>query len=105
MHILFVCNQGLHRSRTAEMLFKDRFETRSKGLFNDERLLLKSDLEWADIIVVMEDTQRKIISERFPQDYLQKRIICFDIPDYYSFLQPELVELIHKRFQESFIHA
>ena len=100
MKVLFVCNQNQNRSKTAELLFKDRFETKSAGLYN-ETPLTKQQLLWADIVFVMEDAQRKEISIRFPSEYLQKQIISLDIPDTYYFNQPELVEILISKVEES----
>ena len=74
MKVLFVCNQNENRSKKAELLFKVEFETQSAGLFNNAPLK-KSQLEWADIVFVMEDFQRNEIAKRFPKEYMQKRII------------------------------
>ncbi len=97
MKVLFVCNQGLHRSKTAELLFKDEFETRSAALFNEERMVKAKDIEWADLVVVMDDAQRKELSVRFPKLYLKKRILSLDIPDVYSFNQPQLKQLLKSK--------
>jgi predicted protein tyrosine phosphatase len=98
MKVLFVCNQNIHRSKTAEQLFKGRFETRSAGLFNDTPLD-EEKLKWADIVAVMEDRQRKEIAERFPSLYLRKKIVCLDIPDMYHYNQPELIRLLNERVE------
>ena len=79
MKVLFICNQNENRSKTAEELFKDRFETKSAGLYN-KKPVTKSQLEWADVIIVMEDLQRKELAKRFPDLYLGKRIISLDVP-------------------------
>ncbi len=76
MKLLFVCHQNVNRSKTAERIFKEKYETRSAGAFvfntNSERNpLKKEDLEWADLIVVMEEPLRKEISLRFPDIYLK----------------------------------
>ena len=45
----------------------------------------------------MEQHQRKWISERFPKEYLKKKILCLEIPDVYGRGQEELKkELIKK---------
>jgi len=77
----------------AEDLFKSKFETKSAGLFN-ERPVTKGQLEWADVIVVMEDFQREEIANRFPNVYLKKKIISLDIPDVYIYGQLELRNLL-----------
>ena len=99
MKVLFICNQGRHRSRTAAEIFKDRFETKYAGLFNEAPLDEKT-LEWADLIVVMTDSQRSEIAKRFPKQYLKKRILSLEIPDVYSYMQPELVEMLNLKMNE-----
>ena len=96
MKVLFVCNQNLHRSKTAEEVFRGRFETRSAGLFNDNPIS-SDQVAWADVIAVMEDFQREEIGERFPRLYLKKRIVSLDIPDVFHYNQPELIELLNSR--------
>jgi len=88
MRILFLCNQGKHRSRTAAELFSKAFETQYAGLYGNE--VTAQQLAWADLILVMEDHQRTELSKRFPKLYGQKRILCLDIPDVYGYNQPEL---------------
>jgi predicted protein tyrosine phosphatase len=99
MKTLFICNQNLHRSRTAEKLFKARFRTKSAGLYNKTPVTGK-ELEWADLVVVMEDSQREEIGKRFPREYMKKRIISLGIPDSYHFGQQELKELLESRMKE-----
>ncbi|MBD3362068.1 phosphotyrosine protein phosphatase [Candidatus Woesearchaeota archaeon] len=94
MKALFICNQNQHRSKTAEELFKDRFETKSAGLYN-EIPVKEQDLEWADKIFVMEDEQRLELSKRFPKQYLKKQILSLNIPDIFHFNQSELISLLN----------
>ncbi len=101
MRVLFICNQNQHRSKTAEGLFKDRFQTKSAGLYN-ENPITKQDLDWADTVVVMEDHQRTEISKRFPKQYLKKQILSLKIPDIYHFNQPELIELLNYKVNHFF---
>lgn len=94
MKVLFVCNQN--RSLTAERIFKGRFDTKSAGLYN-ERPVTESQISWADMVIVMEDSQRAEIARRFPGLYMKKRIISFDIPDNYYYNQPELIEALKEK--------
>ncbi|HLD05656.1 MAG TPA: phosphotyrosine protein phosphatase [Candidatus Nanoarchaeia archaeon] len=96
MKILFICNQNQNRSKTAEALFSDRFETRSAGLYNVNPVTAK-EISWADIVVVMEDIQRSELARRFPKEYMQKRIVSLQIPDIYKEGQVSL----KKRLAES----
>ena len=101
MKVLFICNQNENRSKTAEYLFKNKFETRSAGLYNGKPVT-KKQLSWADIIVVMEDIQRTEIAKRFPKEYIQKQIISLNIPDIYQFNQPELISILKSKNNKLF---
>ncbi len=96
MKILFLCNQGKNRSKTAEQIFKDKFETKSAGLYSEKPVNAKQ-ISWADLVVVMDDEQRSEIGKRFPKLYLQKRIISLDITDNYRYNQPELIDLLKSK--------
>ena len=99
MNVLFICNQNLNRSKTAENIFKKKFNVKSAGLYN-ENPVSKKQISWADIIVVMEESQRNVLAERFPKEYMQKRILSMGIPDVYYYNQPELVDLMKSRIKE-----
>jgi len=99
MKLLFICNQNQNRSKTAEILFKEKFETKSAGLYN-EKPVTREQLDWADTIIVMEDEQRSEIGKRFPDMYIKKRIISLDIPDIFSYNQPKLIELLKDKEKE-----
>ena len=101
MKVLFICNQNQNRSKTAEHIFKGRFETRSAGLFN-EKHVTEEEVSWADVIVVMEDEHRTEISKRFPNYYLQKRIISLNIPDTYSYGEQRLIKILEDKMKELF---
>lgn len=96
MNILFICNQGKNRSKTAAQLFSGRFQTASAGLYSDTPVT-KSQLSQAGVVVVMEEKHRTEIARRFPAIYLQKRILVLDIPDIYRYGQPALVQLLKSR--------
>jgi len=95
MRILCVCNQGRHRSRTAAELLAAKHETRYRGIYGN--LVSKEDIAWADLVLVMEDAQRKEIARLFPTHYLQTRILNLDVPDIYSYAQPELIATLRDR--------
>ncbi|PIN82004.1 phosphotyrosine protein phosphatase [Candidatus Woesearchaeota archaeon CG10_big_fil_rev_8_21_14_0_10_30_7] len=103
MNVLFVCNQNKHRSKTAEELFKKKFNTKSVGLYGG-KLITQDHLTWANIVFVMEEEQRKEIARRYPNLYLQKKILSLDIPDTYYYNQPDLKELLKKQFNNLSIH-
>jgi len=64
MKVLFICNQNQNRSKTAEHLFKKKFEAKSAWLYN-AKPVTKKQLSWAGVIIVMEDAQRVEIVKRF----------------------------------------
>jgi predicted protein tyrosine phosphatase len=100
--LLFVCNQNRLRSPTAEAVFaKDpRVDVRSAGCRNDAGVPVTHELlEWADLIFVMERSQRNLIRKRFPDIYRDKRIVCLYIPDEYEYMDPTLVRLLTERVQ------
>ncbi len=96
MRILCVCNQGRHRSRTAAELLETNHETRYRGIYGN--LMTVEDIAWAEVVLVMEDAQRKEIARLFPTEYLRKRILNLDIPDIYSYAQPQLIATLRDRF-------
>lgn len=100
MKLLFICNQNENRSKTAEFLFKDRYETKSAGLYN-EHPLKEKDLEWADLVLVMEDDQRREISKRFPKTYLKKKILSLEIPDVYYYNQESLKTILDEKLTQA----
>ena len=99
MKILFICNQNKHRSKTAEEIFKYSFDVKSAGLYT-EHPVTQEQISWADLVVVMEDDQRKEISTRFPKLYLKKRIISLGISDIYRYKDPELIQILKEKMHD-----
>lgn len=83
----------MHRSKTAEEVFANRFETKSAGLLN-ETPVTNNQITWADLIFVMEDFQIAELRKKFPVECEGKRIVCLDIPRTYLYQQPKLIELL-----------
>ena len=99
MRVLFICNQNENRSKTAEELFKDMYETKSAGLYNNKPVS-KKEIEWADVIVVKEDSQTSARAERFPKLYMQKRILSLNVSDIYNYNNPELIMELQNKMKE-----
>ncbi len=98
--VLFVCSQNRLRSPTAEQVFSTRadLECSSAGLNHDAGNPLGTELvEWADLIFVMEDAQRRKLRARFRAQLGRTRVICLGIPDDYDYMDPELVQLLERR--------
>ena len=96
MNILFICNQGKNRSKTAAEIFSEEFQTASAGLYGDTPVT-QSQLSQARVIMVMEEKHRAEIAKRFPLIYMQKQILVLDIPDIYRYGQPALAQLLKSR--------
>jgi predicted protein tyrosine phosphatase len=97
---LFICCQNKLRSPTAEAVFAKwpDVETDSAGLNNDaETPLAPEQIDWADVIFVMEKTHRSKLSAKFRKYLNGKRVVCLDIPDDYDFMQEDLVKLLEAR--------
>ena len=95
IHALFVCSRNRLRSPTAEAVFAGwgDVETDSAGLDHDAVVQLSPEqVDWADIIFVMERSHRRRLNQKFRRWLDGKRVICLDIPDQYRLMQPELVE-------------
>ena len=86
--VLFVCRLNRHRSATAERIFCKRqdLDVRSAGM-----------LEWADIIFAMDPLQVEALRRMFPVHPALERVVCLDIEDVYTFLEPRLVQLLQQR--------
>ena len=95
--ILFLCSQNRLRSPTAEQIFStdDRLDVRSAGLGSDAVYAVSSeDLEWADIIFVMEKSHRNKLSKKFKEHIRGKRVVVLNIPDEYEYMDPVLIQLL-----------
>jgi predicted protein tyrosine phosphatase len=100
MKILFICWGNLNRSPTAEEIFKDRHETRSAALEPlSPRAVRKELLEWADIVIVMEDYMREELKKRFPS--VKKRIEVLGIPDIYARMDPGLCRVLEGKVKKA----
>jgi predicted protein tyrosine phosphatase len=98
MRVLFVCTANVCRSRMAEEVFRelggDGHEARSAGVRADPsgRQLAAADLEWADVVCVMEAQHRAWIAARFGD--VADRVRVLGIPDIYAPGDPVLADLL-----------
>lgn len=82
-NILFVCARNRWRSPTAVQIYRNdqRMNLRSAGLSpKSKRAIGRADIEWADLILVMESAHKNRITDDF-RDMEVPRIECLDIPD------------------------
>lgn len=102
MNILFVCTFNKYRSLTAEHIFKNNqnYTVRSAGTaLRARRRVTKEDVNWADIIYVMEQKHTEILLDRFPTQAMSKDIINLEIEDVYPYMDPELVQILQDSVQ------
>lgn len=100
VRVLFICGKAQARGPTAAQIASQMEDVRADcgGLSNDaDDLLSVEQLEWADVIFVMEPRHKTQLSSKFGSAIRGKQVINLDVPDLYSFMQPELVEILtHK---------
>ena len=98
--VLFVCSLNQWRSPTGEAAFArvDGVSARSAGTSSQARRQVSlADIRWADLILVMEDKHARRLRADFRQEVTYKAIHVLDIPDDYSFMDAELVEMIRAK--------
>lgn len=98
--LLFICSRNKLRSPTAERVFGElpAIEADSAGLAPDaETPLTAEQVEWAEVIFVMEKSHRAKLTQRFKRHLNGKKLVCLDVPDNYTYMQPELIELLRKK--------
>lgn len=100
LNVLFVCKLNRSRSATAERLFCKRpdLDVRSAGTSDDALVRVNERmLAWADRIFTMDAAQAEALKALFPGHPALARLVCLEIPDDFTFLQPELVQLLERR--------
>ncbi len=61
-----------------------------------KRRLTAADLEWADIVIAMENKHLSRMRSEFPHASRAVEMFCADIPDDYQYMDPELQQLIRE---------
>ncbi|HVL66463.1 MAG TPA: hypothetical protein VM364_04285 [Vicinamibacterales bacterium] len=99
-NVLFVCKLNRSRSATAERLFCKRPDLDVRSAGTEDSALVRVNqrmLDWAEKIFIMDATQAEALEQMFPGHPSLGRMVCLDIPDDFTFLQPELVQLLEER--------
>lgn len=100
MRILFVCSENRLRSPTAANVFADfpGVETLSAGTNKDCEAPVSGDLiEWADIILVMENAHRNKVAKKYRDLLKDKKLAVLRIPDEYDYMDAQLIRLLKRR--------
>ncbi|MDR0536934.1 MAG: hypothetical protein LBH04_02640 [Tannerellaceae bacterium] len=104
MKILFICHANVDRSPTAERIIRKDYpdiETKSAGIAPSAAVCVDNKLiHWADVVLCMEAYQKEVLERDFKDALIDKELASLNIQDYYSYMSPELVQLIKEKFQE-----
>ncbi len=96
-NLLFICSRNQWRSPTAEQVWKNHpaVTVRSAGTSPKARRTISAkDVQWADIIFVMEQKHKSRLKAQFNRRLNYKDIQVLDIPDEYQYMDEELIEII-----------
>jgi predicted protein tyrosine phosphatase len=102
MRVLFVCTANLDRSPAAEAVWRaiagGSHESRSAGTSPTARRPLTAvDLDWADVVAVMEARHHELIAGRWPEHVGKVRVL--DIPDRFGRDDPALRSALEDRLR------
>ncbi len=98
--ILFVCGKNRRRSLSAEEVFSgiEGIEVSSAGTSVEAECQVSADLlEWADRVFVMQRSQQRYLQVHFAHVLKDKKIVCLNVPDVYTYMQPELVTILRAK--------
>ncbi len=94
---LFISGRARARGPTAAQISAQIRGVRADcgGLSDDadDRLSIEQ-IEWADIIFIMEPRHKTQLVSKFGGAIRGKQVINLDVPDLYSFMEAELVEIL-----------
>lgn len=110
MNVLFVCSANKLRSKTADDHFsatrKDHTfmsaGTNKRYCMAEGTTFLEEDmLYWADVVLVMEEKHRKVISE-YSNGENNHKVKVLGIPDDFRYMQKELIDILEEKTKEIF---
>lgn len=94
LNLLFVCSMNQWRSPTAEKIYAHdpRVDVRSGGTSSKARRRISvKDVNWADLVVVMEKKHKQRLLSNFPDAMRYCEVHVLEIEDNYQFMNEELV--------------
>lgn len=76
------------------------FDTDFAGLSKDaDEAVSTEQIAWADVIIVMERRQKKVLQQRYPTHLRNVPVRVLDVPDRYGYGDEALIALITPRLQ------
>jgi len=101
--VLTVCSAACLRSPTAAIVLNQEYgyNTKAAGVSLEYAIVPVTGrlLTWCDEAVVMENWQAHEIIGMLEIMHIDRPVVCLNIDDNYSYMQPELVELIKERYE------
>jgi len=98
MRLLFVSHQNKKRSKLVEEVFRNKFKTQSAGIYNDP--VTSEQLNWADVVFVMEEHYTEELNRRFPELCAKKKIVALNLPAILPEDKQELASFLEKQVKE-----
>ena len=99
-NVLFVCNMGVNRSATADLLLKNNkgYKTRhaGSGLLAFKKISSRA-IKWADIIICMEKHNKNIILMKFLKESKNKEFHVLNVRDFYIRGNKKLIKILKKK--------
>lgn len=98
--VLFVCSLNRLRSPTAEKVFSrwPGVEAMSAGTDpHAENPVTDELIEWADVVLCMEERHRTRLNERHGPALRGRKIGVLKIPDRYRYMDPALVRMLKRK--------
>lgn len=103
MNVLFVCGKARMRSPTAADICAGwaGIAADFAGLSNDaDERLSAEQIEWADVIAVMEPRQRTRLNALYGPLLTGKQVSVLNVPDKYAYMDADLVALLTPRLTD-----
>lgn len=97
LNVLFICSRNRWRSPTAELLWRESplLNVRSAGTSASARHTVnEQDLQWADLILVMESRHLAQLRKRFGRRLSAVRVEVLHILDEYPLMDPDFIHLL-----------
>lgn len=99
-NVLFICSLNRLRSPTAEEVFRGwpGIQTASAGTDpSAEEPVSAETLEWADLVVCMEERHRARLNSLFSGSLKGRRVVVLGIPDRYGYMDRRLVAALKRK--------
>ena len=104
LKVLFICAKNQWRSPTAAAIYRNdsRLTVQSAGLSKQSPCPLSAKhLEWADVVMVMENAHTSRIRDRYRGQMKLPEIVSLDIADDYPLMDKTLIGLIKDSVEEA----